>query len=208
MPALIKTAYTARVTWLGLVSDREAALASGAVPSVSALFSGPVGEDHGGLSRPSCSRVLNQYPKRGTEIRNTRQFSILSAEELAQIADRMGLESLDPAMLGATLVLEGIPDFSHLPPSARLQGPDGVTLTVDMANRPCTLPARVIEDALPGYGKKFKPAAKDRRGVTAWVEKEGVISLGDELRLFVPDQPVWSEYDKARRGKPDLVEAG
>ncbi|QPM88937.1 MOSC domain-containing protein [Pseudooceanicola algae] len=191
MPALVKTDYIARVTWLGMVADREAALASGAVPRITAGFDGPRGEDHGGLTRPSCSRVLNQYPKRGTEIRNVRQFSILSAEELARIAATMGLDSLDPAFLGATLVLEGIPDFTHLPPSSRLQGPDGVTLTVDMENLPCTLPARVIEDALPGYGKTFKPAAEGRRGVTAWVEKEGEIALGDQMRLFIPAQRPW-----------------
>src|SRR5690606_23608163 len=130
------------------------------------------GEDHGTGTRPSCSRVTAQYP-RGTIIRNVRQASLVSAEELAAIARVMQIDALDPAWLGATMVIEGIPDFSHVPPSSRLQAPSGATLVIDMENRPCQLPARVIETAMPGIGKRFKPAAEGRRGVTAWVEREG-----------------------------------
>jgi MOSC domain-containing protein YiiM len=85
----------------------------------------------------------------------------------------------------------GIPDFTHVPPSSRLQGPDGVTLCVDMENLPCQEPAVTIEKALPGQGKGFKRAAEGKRGVTAWVEREGVLRLGDALRLHVPAQRAW-----------------
>ena len=85
-------------------------------------------------------------------------------------------------------MIEGIPDFSHLPPSSRLQGPDGVTLVVDMENRPCQEPAVTIDKALPGQGKGFKTAAEGKRGVTAWVEREGTLRLGDPCRLHIPDQ--------------------
>ena len=141
---------------------------------------------------------MAQHPK-GTEIRNVRQLSILSAEEMADIAARMGTEALDPAWLGVSLVLEGIPDFSHVPPSSRLQAASGATLVVDMENRPCHLPARVIEAHAPGVGARFKAAAKGRRGVTAWVEREGPVAIGDMLRLHIPDQPVWQELERARR---------
>lgn len=197
MPALKPTAFFGTITWLGVVADRDAALQSHAVTEVHALFAGPEGEAHGGLTRPACSRVAGQYA-RGTEIRNTRQFSLLAAEDLAAIAAAMGLESLDPALVGATLVVAGIPDFSHLPPSSRLQAEGGATLVVDMENRPCTLPARPIEARHPGFGKVFKPAAAGRRGVTAWVEAEGVLRLGQKLRLHVPDQPAWAHLDAAR----------
>ena len=43
-----------------------------------------------------------------------------------------------------------------------------------------------------GFGKTFKPAAKDRRGVTAWIEREGLFKIGDSLRLHVPAQRAWS----------------
>ncbi|MBA4352563.1 MAG: hypothetical protein C0427_15130, partial [Rhodobacter sp.] len=85
MPVLKPTEFHARIVWMGLVRDREAALAAEAVDRLRVLFSGPEGEDHGGLTRPSCSRVVAQYPK-GTTIRNTRQFTVLSAEELADTA--------------------------------------------------------------------------------------------------------------------------
>lgn len=190
MPALIPSDILGTVTWLGRTADRAAALASAAAPDLTLTFAGPEGEAHGGLTRLSCSRVRALFPI-GTTIRNCRQLSILSQEELALIATDMGLPALDPALVGATMVVAGIPDLSHLPPSSRLQGEGGATLVVDMQNRPCTLPAPGIEAAHPGKGKLFKPAAQGRRGVTAWVEREGVLRLGERVRLFVPDQPVW-----------------
>jgi MOSC domain-containing protein YiiM len=144
--------------------------------------------------------VTAQHPK-GTPIATERQVSILSAEEMAEIAARMGLATLDPARLGASIVIEGIDDLSHLPPSSRLQAPSGATLVVDMQNRPCVLPARSIDTVHPGFGRGFKTAANGRRGVTAWVQREGRIALGDTLVLHVPDQRVWSHLDAARRGR-------
>ena len=199
MPVLKPTDHSARIVWLGMVRDRDAALEAEAVARLVASFAGPEGDAHAGLVRPSCSRVTAQYPK-GTVIRNTRQFSVLSAEDLAEIAARMGVAALDPALVGATMVVEGIPDFSHVPPGSRLQGASGATLVVDIENRPCTLPARPIEGRHPGYGAKFKAAAQGRRGITAWVEREGVFALGDSIRLHVPDQPVWAHLAEVRRG--------
>jgi hypothetical protein len=199
MPVLKPTDYRARIVWLGLVRDRDVALQAEAVDALVATFAGPEGEAHGGLTRPSCSRVTAQYPK-GTTIRNTRQFSVLSAEDLAEIAARMGVERLDPALVGATMVVEGIPDFSHVPPGSRLQAEGGATLVVDIENRPCTLPARPIEGRHPGYGAKFKAAAQGRRGITAWVEREGTFRLGEAIRLHIPDQPVWAHLEAARKG--------
>ncbi|MFC2966485.1 MOSC domain-containing protein [Acidimangrovimonas pyrenivorans] len=197
MPALKPTAFSATVTWLGRVADRSAALNSTPADSLTLGFAGPEGEAHGGRTRPSCSRVLAQHP-RDTEIANVRQLSIVSAEEMDATAAEMGIEALNPEWLGVSVVVSGLPDFAHLPPSSRLQGPDGVTLVVDMENRPCNLPARVIEDLLPGIGKKFKAAARGRRGVTAWVERPGRLNLGDSLTLHIPDQPVWTHLAEAR----------
>lgn len=191
MPALAPTDHVATIVWLGIVPDRGQQLASEAVPVLDLTFAGPAGEAHGGLTRPSCSRVAGLYP-RGTPIRNTRQLSVLSAEELAQIAAGMGLPELEPGLVGASVVVRGLPDFSHVPPGARLLADSGACMAVDMENRPCSLPARPIEAAHPGHGARFKAAAQGRRGVTAWVEAEGRIALGDRLRLFVPDQPRWA----------------
>lgn len=198
MPALKPTTFTGRVIWLGRVVDSESMLRSEALQSAELRFAGIDGECHGGLTRPSCIRTKAQYPE-GTEIRNVRQLSVLSKEELDQIAADMGLEEIDPAWMGASMVVEGIPDFSHVPPSSRLQVPSGASVAIDMENRPCVYPGREIEKDRPGFGPKFKPAAANRRGVTAWVEREGPIAVGDTITLHVPDQPIWARYDEARR---------
>jgi hypothetical protein len=194
MPALIATDHYATVTWLGRVTGTQQGIASVAAESLTLALAGAEGEAHSGLTRPSCSRVMALYP-RGTTIRNTRQLAIASAEDLRAIAGEMGLAHLAPEYLGLSLVIEGIADFSHVPPSSRLQADGGATLTIDMENRPCTLPSREIEAAHPGYGKAFKPAAAGRRGVVAWVERGGTLSLGERLRLHVPDQPAWTGND-------------
>lgn len=197
MPALKPTEFTCEITWLGRVADRAAALASEPLQAIDLDWTGIDGEEHGGITRESCSRVLSQHP-RGTEIRNVRQLSVVSEEDLADIARKMGVDGLAPALLGASMAVKGIPDFTHLPPSSRLQAPSGATLVIDMENRPCVLPGPGIEEVHPGKGKLFKPAAEGRRGVTAWVERPGVVRLGDTLRLHIPDQPVWPHLAAAR----------
>lgn len=190
MPTLIETEHSGEVTWLGHVPRASGNLRGAAVQRLELTFAGDAGARHEGTERPSCSRVANLYP-RGTTIRNVRQLTILSAEELAQIAAQIGVEPLDPGLLGASVVLSGIPDFTHIPPSSRLQAASGLTLTVDMENRPCVLPGREIEAEHAGHGAAFKSAAKGLRGVTAWVERPGALALGDRLSLFVPDQRAW-----------------
>lgn len=199
MPALKPTAYTGRITWLGAQFEPVENLVIRATPvlEMPLTFAGFAGESHAGLTRPSCSRVLAQYP-RDTEIRNTRQLCVVSAEEMALVAAELTLEHFDYAWVGASLVIEGIPDLTHLPPSSRLQAEDGTTLVVDMENRPCQEPAVTIGKALPGEGKLFKRAAEGRRGVTAWVEREGTLRIGQTVRLHIPDQPVWAHLDAAR----------
>lgn len=191
MPALKPTDIIGEIVWIGHVEDRDASLQSRATGTAQLTYAGVPGEAHGGLTRPSCSRVISQHP-RDTEIRNVRQLSIMSAEELAEIAADCRLDDLDPSLVGASLVIRGIPDFTHLPPSSRLQLPDGATLVVDMENRPCHLPAKPINADHPGAGDKFKFAAKGKRGVTAWVEREGRCHVGDAVHLHVPDQRAWA----------------
>lgn len=197
MPILKPTPFFGRITFLGRVVTKDGPVRSEPCESLTATFAGVEGEVHHGLTAPSCSRMTAQYPQ-GTEIANTRQISILSREELDEIAAKMGLDSLSPIHLGATMVVEGIPDFSHIPPGSRLQGASGATLVVNLNNRPCAFPAKGIEAAHPGKGKLFKPAAERRRGVVAWVEREGSFALGDSLRLHIPDQRAWKHLSEVR----------
>jgi MOSC domain-containing protein YiiM len=192
MPALRPTDHYGTVTYLGRVPDRDTrAIVTIPMTELHLTFAGTQDEVHAGLTRPSCSRVTSQYAK-GTPIRNTRQLSIVSAQELAMIAAKLGLDAIDPAWVGATVVIDGIADFSHIPPSSRLQADSGATVTVDMQNRPCQFPAMTIEAAHPGQGTAFKTAAKGLRGVTGWVEREGVLRVGDRVRLHIPDQRGWA----------------
>ena len=191
MPVLRPTEVFGEVVWLGLVVERAVTLRAEPVKQISMTFQGLEGEAHSGLTRPSCERVTSQYAK-GTEIRNVRQVSILSEEEMAATAEAMGLPRLDPSWVGANIVLRGIPDFTQIPPSSRLIAENGASLTVDMENAPCQFPAREIEAEHPGRGKGYKSAAKGRRGVTAWVEREGEIALGSKLRLHIPPQRIYA----------------
>ncbi|WP_299369222.1 sulfurase [uncultured Tateyamaria sp.] len=199
MPALKPTLFQARITWLGCVADRQESLRAVSVDAVEATLDGFPGEAHGGATRPACVRVATQYPE-GTPIRNVRQLSILSAEELALTAEAMGLDAIDPAWVGASMVIEGIPEFTKVPPSSRLMAPSGAGIAIDMENRPCIFPGKEIEREAKGFGKLYKPAAKDRRGVTGWVEYGGRLAVGDVLTLHVPDQQVWSHLEAARAG--------
>ncbi len=182
--------FVAEVVWVG-VSAVGGSLRSGALEALELGFSGIGGARHEGENRPACVRVRDLHAE-GTEIRNVRQLTILSEEELTAIGAEIGVAELDPGLLGANVVVKGVPDFTHVPPSTRLQGPSLVTLTVDMENLPCVLPGREIEAEEPGHGKAFKRASEGRRGVTAWVERPGVLSVGDRLALWLPAQRGWA----------------
>lgn len=200
MPALISTGFKGRITWLGLVADQDSDIRSEAIDQVALDWSGMPGEFHGGRTRPSCVRVTEQH-KEGTEIANVRQLSVVSAEEMAQIAAEMGLDALNPEWLGASVVVEGIEDFTHIPPSSRLQTESGATLVVDMHNRPCNWPGKEIEKDHKGFGRKFRKAGEGRRGITAWVERPGILRVGDAIQLHVPDQRGWVHHESCLTGK-------
>lgn len=190
MATLVKSNFSAEICWLGHVSGDTDSLRAAARDSLDLDFDGALGERHEGRERDSCVRMTMLYPK-GTRVRNVRQLSILSQEELDGIAAEIGVEAVDPSWLGASMVVRGIPDFTHVPPSSRLVLPSGLVLTIDMENLPCVYPAREIESDRPGHGKGFIAAAKGRRGVTAWVERTGTVSVGDGVSLFVPSQRAW-----------------
>jgi MOSC domain len=147
-------------------------------------FAGP-DDCHAGLTRKSDSRTLPLY-KRNIDIRNVRQLTLLSADELADMAKRLGIPFVEPEWLGANMVVTGIPDLTLLPPSTRLQFPSGATIVVDMENYPCSQIAKVIDEHHPGTRFKVVEAAMHKRGVTAWVEREGAVQTGDTIKIVVP----------------------
>jgi hypothetical protein len=165
-----------------------------AVETLTLGFDGIEGDFHGGPTRRSGGREP-WYP-RGTEMRNERQLSIVAADELATVAERMGIAELKPEWIGANLVLEGIPNLSMLPSASLLFFKGGVTLKVDAQNHPCRYSGRSIaENAgladVDGAALAFVKAAKRLRGLVAWVEKPGTISAGEEISVRVPEQWIY-----------------
>lgn len=189
MGMLAPTDLVAKITFLGINRDASD-LTTESCTTVELDYAGVIGDSHAGLTRASCTRVRNQYPK-GTEIRNTRQLSALSNEEMAEIQQFMQIDELKPEWVGANLVLEGLPQFSQLPPSSRLIAANGTSLVVDMENAPCRFPAEIISHYEPELGKLFPKAAVGRRGVTLWVERPGTLATGDSLTLHVPPVCDW-----------------
>ncbi len=190
MAILQPTEIVGKVEGLFLVADSNTSIASEAVDQVAASFDGFAGDCHTSLTREACVRTKAQYPI-GTKVRNVRQVTIVSSEDLAAIAQDMGLPKIKPEWLGATMCVSGIPDFTLIPPSSRLIFPDGTGLVVDMENEPCAWPGKQIEKHHPGFGRHFVGNARNRRGVTGWVEREGSIAVGDAVRLHVPPLRVY-----------------
>lgn len=190
-PLLTKTPFTGKARKLLLSSDRSASLEKVEIRRLELMFSGIKGDFHGGLVRKSDSRTLSQYP-RNTDIRNVRQVTLVAEEELADIAVAMGIPATKAEWLGANVVTSGIPDFTLLPPSTRLQFPSGATLVVDMENAPCRQVADVISQYHPEVKSGFVSAAAHKRGLTAWVECEGIINTDDEIMMWIPPQRIYA----------------
>jgi hypothetical protein len=157
-------------------------------------FEGIEGDFHGGSTRKSGSREP-WYP-RGTEMRNERQLTVVAADELAQIAAGMGIAEVQPEWIGANLVLEGIDRLSMLPRGTLMFFKNGVTLKVDDQNGPCKLSGRSVaenakmEDVQAG-ALLFPKVAKRLRGLVVWVEKPGMITVGEEVTVRLPEQWIY-----------------
>jgi len=157
-------------------------------------FDGISGDFHAGATRRSGGREP-WYP-RGTEMRNERQLSIVAADELAIVAERMGLVQIKPEWIGANLLIEGVPNLSMLPAGTLLFFKGGVTIKVDAQNGPCRIAGRSIAQNagmadIEAGALLFPKSAKRLRGLVAWVEKPGTIKAGEEISVRVPEQWIY-----------------
>lgn len=187
MALMSRAKFQGSVEGLYSKASRDDGFEKPARESLRLLFSGPDGDCHAGLTRASDSRTLPIYP-RNTEIRNVRQMTVISVEEMEDVARAVKLNVIDPTWLGANLLARGIPDLTLLPPSTRLQFPSGATLVVDLENLPCNQVAKVITKMHPTEGPEFVRAARSKRGITAWVEREGDVKRGDAITVWLPFQ--------------------
>ncbi|WP_099864616.1 MOSC domain-containing protein [Pararhizobium haloflavum] len=167
---------------------------SSRVDRLTLTLAGIEGDFHAGISRRSGGREP-WYP-RGTEMRNERQVSIVSSEELAGVALDMDIDRVRAEWIGANIDLVGVPALSMLPPRTLLFFENGVTLKVDGQNAPCRLSGSAIADQYPErdhttLALSFKDGAKRRRGLVAWVEKAGTIKAGETVKVQIPEQWVY-----------------
>jgi hypothetical protein len=150
------------------------------------------GERHRGHSRGADARTP-WYP-RGTRIRNSRQISIVSAEELVEIAKRMKIPEVRPEWIGANLVFEGLPDLTAVARGTRLHFPGQACIAVEDENAPCRHAGGAVAaryDGVPGLDLAFVAAARHRRGVVAWIERPGIIKAGDTVEFRIPEQWIY-----------------
>lgn len=155
-------------------------------------FDGIVGDYHRGLTRKSGGR--EPWYDRGTIMRNERHVSILSHEELRQIADDLGIDQLDAGRIGANFVTSGIPNLSRIPARTQFFFPSGAVIRIDGYNAPCKISGKSLQDVHGGrddieFG--FVKAAKTRRGIVGWVERPGVIYVGDEIKVRIWPQELY-----------------
>ena len=158
-------------------------------PGLTLAFEGILGDTHAGFTRKADART--PWYRRGEPIRNVRHLSVVSVEELAQIAAAMGVARVKPEWLGANLVLQGIAHLSFLPRGTRIAFASGAVIAAEGYNPPCSATGRVVEGHcnLPAF--TFKKAAGRLRGVVASVERAGQVRSGDGVEVFVGEQWVW-----------------
>ncbi|MCF4098944.1 MOSC domain-containing protein [Maritalea mediterranea] len=163
--------------------------------SVSALelnFEGIVGDHHAGLTRKSGGR--EPWYKRGTEMRNERQVSLLSVEEVAIIAERLNVDHFDAGRIGANMLIKGLPNFSQVPSRTQFFFPSGAVLRIDGYNAPCKIAGAALQADYAGRDDielGFVKAAEDLRGLVAWVERPGTVRQGDEIKVRVWPQQLY-----------------
>jgi hypothetical protein len=180
-----KTSPTSAIVRAVLLGQDAESLVTTSQDCVTADFEGLLGDKHRGFTRLADSRTP-WYP-RGVPIRNDRQVSIVSVEELNNTAQALGLPHLQAEWLGANLLLEGLPDLSLTPPNTRLFFPSGAVLIVTTENHPCKFPGQIIarETGLENAPVLFPNLAIHKRGVVACVEHPGVIAAGEIVKIKV-----------------------
>lgn len=172
-----------RVAWLG-IADTPGRFVTRPLEVLPLTWAGLEGDRHAGLTLQAGSR--QRHVPRGTVLRNTRQLSVLSVEELAATAAALGVPRLEPAWLGANVVLEGAPALTAMAPSTRLVFDSGAVLVVDGDNAPCKSAGREVAAGLgaeAALAERFVAAATGRRGLVAWVERPGSVRVGDGVTL-------------------------
>ncbi len=152
------------------------------------------GDKHAGKFRDTSGvreREIFLRPK--TEIRakvmNWRQWSAVSVEEMLVLAEKYNLpKTFEIAkhlaqLVGANMLVSGIPKFTQLPPTSLLAFPECSWLLMS-ENLPCKGAGEQIEKYYPqARAAEFAKLAMGIRGVVGSVFEEGIIMVGQEFSV-------------------------
>lgn len=183
-----------KATAAGIYAALGDGFQTSAVEALRLGFEGIEGDFHAGFTRRSGGREP-WYP-RGTEMRNERQLTLVASDELAIVAEGMGLAEIKPEWIGANLLIDGLPRLSMLPAGTLLFFEGGVTLKIEGQNHPCRISGRAIAQNagmpdLEAGALLFPKKAKRLRGLVAWVEKPGRVRQGETISVRVPEQWIY-----------------
>jgi hypothetical protein len=190
-------ARTIRGRVAGLYAARGKGFETEQVESLKLDYEGIPGDVHAGYLRRSGPR--EPWYARGTEMRNERQLSLLAVDELAAVAEGLGVDKVAPEWIGGNILMDGIAHFSLLPPRTILMFEGGVSIRLDGDNGPCRAAGRSVAKRFAGRGDiefGFVKAARRRRGVLGWVERAGIIQPGETVTVRIWEQWIYPA-DKA-----------
>lgn len=171
-----------------LIADLPETFVTRRISETMLEFGGIRGDRHFGITSKADSRQP-MFP-RGTEILNRRQITIVSEEELQQIAVELEIDQIRPEWLGANLLVKGFPDLTKLTLGSRILFPSGAGLICMGENKPCTLPGEEIQQHYEDHHKlatRFVKAGYKRRGIVCAVERPGIIHDTDEVQILIND---------------------
>jgi MOSC domain-containing protein YiiM len=161
-------------------------------PELTLDRNGVIGDRFYGPTRYSNSRH--------TVIPNDRMWSAVTIEDVMftlahwnkllrdkQLPAR--LTELDPAWFGPNICFSGMIAFSLVPPGTQFVFSGGPILIVAEENQPCMTAAQFIADRYADQNVKpefFVKAALLHRGLVGYVEKGGIIRVGDSATVVYP----------------------
>jgi hypothetical protein len=166
------------------------------VDSIECDFEGILGDKHAGRTRMTKGFREQEVfgidrPKEGkTEVLNWRHWTAVSVEELQIIAERLEIKEFDVVKLarlvGANLLVSGIPNLTHISVGSLLVFPDGTKLKNEGENYPCVNPGIEINKAYP-YVKAahFPTKAWGLRGIVGTVFATGKIQAGETFKIYL-----------------------
>jgi MOSC domain-containing protein YiiM len=156
------------------------------VSHLSLSLDGVQGDAHSGRSRAAGPR--EPAFRRNTTIANTRQLSLVSVEELHEIAEKLGIPPINPGWLAANIATDGFGPITQLPPGTIIRATSGASIYISELNSPCRVAAELLckHGSYSGDATTFVKHAKGRRGLVGFVYSSGVLLVGDELELLKP----------------------